>query len=198
MSNTPTQVIDWEGRFREGTTRWERPALHPAFIDWRESGALTPCRILIPGAGRSGEPLALAEAGFDVTVIDAAPSAVATQNARLERVHMRARVELGDLFTWSPAQLFDAVYDQACLCALAPALWPEYAARLHGWLRPGGALFVLFMQTGRAGGPPFDCPLPAMQRLFDPARWRWPEALPDQVPHPNAVGAEQPAVLLRV
>jgi methyl halide transferase len=192
-----TQAIDWEFRFREGTTRWERPSLHPAFLGWRESGTLTPCRILVPGAGRSGEPLALAEAGFDVTAVDAAPSAVAVQRARLERIHLRARVELADLFAWSAPAPFDAVYDQACLCALPPALLPDYVERLQAWLRAGGRLCVLFMQTGRDGGPPFDCPLPAMRALFDAPRWGWPDRLPAVVPHPSGVGVEQPVALIR-
>jgi len=193
----PTQAIDWEARFREGTTRWERPALHPAFVDWQESGALAPCRILVPGAGRSTEPLALAEAGFAVTALDAAPTAVATQRARLERVHLQARVELADLFAWQPPEPFDAVYDQACLCALPPRLRPDYVARLHAWLRPGGRLFILFMQTGKPDGPPFDCPVATMRPLFDAMHWDWPAALSATLPHPSAVGTEQPAVLAR-
>lgn len=193
----PTLAIDWEGRFREGTTRWERPGLHPAFVDWQETGVLAPCRILVPGAGRSTEPLALAEAGFEVTVVDAAPSAVAVQRGRLERVHMTARVDLADLFAWQPAAPFDAVYDQACLCALPPSLLEAYVTRLHDWLRPGGRLFILFMQTGRPGGPPYDCPVDTMRDLFGSARWTWPEALPEIVPHPSGIGAEQPAVLCR-
>ncbi len=192
-----TQSIDWEERFREGTTRWERPALHPAFVDWQESGVLAPCSILVPGAGRSTEPLALAEAGFAVTVVDAAPTAVATQRARLERVHMKARVELADLFAWRPPTPFDAVYDQACLCALPPQLWPDYAARLHGWLRPGGLLFILLMQTGKDGGPPFHCGVAAMRTLFDAMHWEWPAALSAMMPHPSGIGEEQPVVLAR-
>jgi trans-aconitate methyltransferase len=193
-----TQSVDWEERFREGTTRWERPSLHPAFVDWQERGALMPCRILVPGAGRSTEPLALAEAGFSVTVVDSAPTAVATQRARLERVHMRAQVELADLFAWQPPTPFDAVYDQTCLCALPPRLWPDYAARLHDWLRPGGRLFILFMQTGKDGGPPFHCDVTAMRRLFDTTQWNWPSALPAMLAHPSGVGEEQPAILLRL
>ena len=72
---------------------------------------------------------------------------------------------------WQPAEPFDAIYDQTCLCALPPEIWPDYAARLHGWLRPGGRLFVLFMQTGSRGGPPFHCDLTEMQRLFAPTHW---------------------------
>jgi len=195
MSEPPaSQATDWEARYRDGATGWERPGLNPAFSAWLESGALTPGRILIPGAGRSPEPLVLAEAGFSVTVVDASPTAVATQRARLERLHVRATLEQADLLTWTPSQPFDAIYDQACLCALPPAIWPEYAARLHRWLNPGGALFVLFMQTHSQGGPPFHCDLAYMQRLFPASQWDWPETLPDPVEH-SPGRTEQPALL---
>jgi hypothetical protein len=192
-----TQAIDWESRYREGTTGWERPGLNPAFLAWRDSGALQPCRVLFPGAGRSLEPLALAEAGFDVTIVDAAPSAVAMQRAHFQRMKVAARVEQADLFAWEPEAPFDAVYDQNCLGALPRGLWPNYARRLHRWLRPQGNLFILFMQTGRSDGPPFHCDLAAMRRLFAAPGWEWPDTLPDRVEHPSGRGSEQPAQLQR-
>jgi len=159
---------------------------------------LTPCRILVPGAGRSVEPLALAEAGFDVTVIDAAPRAAAAQKARVEGLHLQhERVVYADLFAWEPQAPFDAIYDQTCLCALAPPLWLEYELRLRRWLRPGGPLFVLFMQTGHDTGPPFDCDLGKMRELFARQYWRWQARLPERVPHPSSF-FEQPVVLERV
>jgi methyl halide transferase len=190
---TPTQAIDWEGRYQSGTTRWERPALNPAFIAWRQSAELVPCRILIPGAGRSPEPAALAADGFDVTVLDVAPSAAAAQR---ELLGAAASVVEADLFTWQPEAMFEAIYDQTCLCALPPALWQDYEQRLVQWLRPGGTLLVLFMQTGTEGGPPFDCPIPRMSELFATERWIWPATLPPLVHHPS-LRDEQPAVLGR-
>jgi SAM-dependent methyltransferase len=186
-----TRAADWEARFRAGTTGWERGGLHPAFLAWRANGALAPCRILVPGAGRSPEPAALAAAGFDVTVVDVAPSAVAFQRERVGTA-----VE-ADLLAWSPAAPFEAIYDQTCLCALPPAVLPDYAARLHRWLVPGGRLFVLLMQTGRPGGPPFDCPPEAMRPLFPDALWGWPETPGAPVAHPSGFG-ELPCVLIRL
>jgi hypothetical protein len=29
------------------------------------------------------------------------------------------------------------------------------------------------MQTGQAGGPPYDCPMPAMKKLFADRLWDW-------------------------
>ncbi len=107
--------------------------------------------------------MALAEAGFDVTVLDVSPTAVEAQRSRLPPT---AQAIQADLFAWTPDRPFDAIYDQTCLCALPPALLADYEQRLADWLRPGGHLFVLFMQTGQPGGPPFDCPLTDMRALF--------------------------------
>jgi|SRR5690348_3163274 SAM-dependent methyltransferase len=192
-----TQAINWEGRYREGTTGWERHGLNPAFLAWRDAGLMTPCRIMIPGGGRSLEPVALAEAGFDVTVVDAAPSAVAMQRAHFERLKVPARVEREDLFAWAPDAPFDAIYDQTCLCALPPGLWHNYVRRLHQWLRPDGTLFILFMQSDRPSGPPFHCDMRAMRGLFESPWWAWPDTLPETVTHPSGL-AEQPAVLRRI
>ena len=190
----PTQVIDWESRYRAGTTGWQRPALNPACAAWIADGTLTPGRILVPGAGRSAEPLALAGAGFTVTVVDAAPSAIEFQQQQLAPAGGQA--VCADLFTWQPERPFDAIYEQTCLCALPPALWDAYAARLAGWLRPGGMLAALFLQTGREGGPPFHCDLARMRALFPAAIWAWPSELPAQVSHPSGV-SEQPVALRR-
>ncbi len=191
---TDTMALDWDAKFQAGTTPWQRGELHPAFVAWRGSGVLAPGRILVPGAGRSPEPLALAQAGFRVTIVDAAAQAVAFQRGQVGG--LGATVEQGDLMDWRSAEPFDAIYDQTCLCALPPAVWPGYAARLHAWLRPGGVLAVLFMQTGRPGGPPFDCDMDAMRELFAADDWTWPDALPPPVAHPSLF-TEQPAALLR-
>lgn len=113
--------------------------------------------------------------GFDVTVVDLSPAAIAVQRVRLHTAGLAAKVHEADLLTWNPTERFDAAYDQTCLCALPPSSWTAYAARLRDWLRPGGGLFILFKQTGQPGGPPFDCPPDRMRALFS-AGWSWPDA----------------------
>lgn len=187
--------MDWEARYQARQTGWERADPNPAFLAWRARGALRPGRVLVPCAGRSPEPALLAQVGFAVTVLDIAPSAIAAQRAILAE-HAGAECVEADLFAWAPPTRFDAIYDQTALCALPPDLLAEYETRLADWLLPGGGLFALFMQTGRSGGPPFDCPLDAMRLLFPATRWTWPERLEPAVTHPNA-GTEQPVLLLR-
>ena len=184
----------WEDRFRECRAGWERGTVNPALAAWLAAGALPAGRVLIPGAGRSPEPLELARAGRHVTVVDIAPAAAAVQRERL--AGHAAEVHERDLLSWEPDAPFDAVYDQTCLCALPPAAWEAYAARLRRWVRPGGVLAALFMQTHREGGPPFHCDLDRMRALFHGRHWEWPQTLAPLLPHPAGI-AEQPARLVR-
>jgi hypothetical protein len=52
------------------------------------------------------------------------------------------------------------------------------------------------MQTHSAGGPPFNCDLRDMRRLFSATEWDWPDTMPPPVEHPSG-RSEQPAVLRR-
>lgn len=193
--NEADHATDWEARYQAGRTGWDRGETSPALLDWLEQGVLTPCRILVPGAGRGFEVIALARAGFDVTAIDLAPTPVQILRDALTREGLDARVDQADLLKWRAPDTFDAVYDQTCLCALNPRHWKDYAERLHAWLVPGGRLFALFMQTHRDGGPPFHCDLDHMRSVFEAERWHWPSTPPRPVPHPS--GLEELAVVLR-
>jgi len=185
---TPT-AEKWEARYKSGEMGWDRGAVSPALEQWLESGVLEPCRILIPGCGRGHEVPRLAALGFDVTAIDIAPSAVEHVTQALADKGLTAEIVLGDVLDFEPAEPFDAVYEQTCLCAMSPDSWPAYEARLHRWLKPGGILAALFMQTGEAGGPPYHCELSVMRELFDYVRWAWPWAEGDlvRISHPTGL-----------
>jgi hypothetical protein len=200
MSGAPgssTSALDWEERYRAGTAPWERHGLNPAFHAWEADGTLKPCRILIPGAGRSAEPLVMARAGYEVTIVDLAESAIAVQRESFRQAGLPGVFVQADLFAWEPEAPFQAVYDQTCLCALPPRTWPDYAARLRRWIAPGGRLLMLFMQREeKRGGPPYDCDLTYMRELFPAQDWIWPEPLPAAIDHPLGT-REQPAALTR-
>ena len=61
---------EWEARYREGNTGWDRGDASPALSSWLETGALAPCRTLVPGCGRGHEVIALTRQGFEVTALD--------------------------------------------------------------------------------------------------------------------------------
>lgn len=169
----------WEERYQAGKPGWERDQLNAALIHWLGTGALTPpARVLVPGCGRSPEALHLAQQGFTVTGIDFAPSAIAGQEQALAKLDPKPEANFlkTDLFAFHPDHPVDAVYEQTCLCALNPHLRSRYEAQVHQWLKPGGKLLILFMQTGVWGGPPYDCPMEAMRAIFPEDRWEWPHS----------------------
>lgn len=177
----------WNEQYLAGTTGWDRGEASPALKGWLEHGQLQPCRILIPGCGYGHEAVALARRGFDVTALDIAPAPLERLEMELREAGVTANLVQADALDWKAAPAFDAIYEQTCLCALDPAHWAEYEAQLHAWLKPGGKLFALFMQTGRAGGPPYHCALPDMRALFPETRWHWEGQPHKEIPHPNGL-----------
>ncbi len=193
----------WQQRFDTGQLGWDRGGPSPQLTAWLADGTLPPCRIAVPGCGTGHEVATLAAAGFDVTAIDYAPGAITATTERLARAGLRAEVVQADVLDWQPDAPLDAVYEQTCLCALHPDRWVAYAARLHGWLRPGGRLALLAMQCRRDGaalgfveGPPYHVDINALRALFPIDRWDWPAPPYAQVPHPPS-GWFELALLLR-
>jgi len=174
---------DWENRYLEGTTGWDRGEASPNLLYWLESKQLKPCRILVPGCGNGHEVLILAKLGFDVVALDIAPSPVANLKKALSDKQLNAEVIQTDFFAWNAEKPFDAIYEQTSLCALEPSLWKNYEALLYGWLTESGKLFAQFMQTTEEGGPPFHCDVAAMRDLFISDRWQWSDEHETQVIH---------------
>lgn len=182
----------WQEHFDNGRTPWDRGSASPQLLEWLKAGDLKPCRIAVPGCGKGWEVLELAEQGFDVVGIDYTAAAVEETLTHLQQKQLAAEVVQADVLVYQPEPRFDAVYEQTCLCALDPDHWVTYAEQLARWIRPGGRLYILFMQVDRPDarkglkqGPPFHCDINAMHALFSSKHWQWPEALPVIVPHPT-------------
>lgn len=190
-------AVFWDEKYQSGATAWDRGRASPALEHWLDEGRLKPCRILIPGCGYGHELLELARRGFEVWGLDIAPTPLQQVRERLAQAGLTAHLVEGDVRDWQPERPFDAVYEQTCLCALVPADWPRYEAQLYRWLRPGGRLFALLMQTDRPGGPPYHCGLEGMRELFSSERWRWQSLNPHPVPHPTGF-FEYAAILERL
>jgi SAM-dependent methyltransferase len=187
MEITKKRESEWEFRYQSGHTGWDRGTVSPALQYWLKVGQLAPGRVLVPGCGRGYEVIELACRGFEVTAIDIAPSAIEALTHQLSQASVSAKILQADLLNCSPDTTFDAVYEQTCLCALEPATWGDYVERLHQWLKPGGHVFVLFMQTGQEGGPPYHCAIEDMQQLFNDRQWTWLDGYPQKVSHPTGL-----------
>lgn len=185
---------EWEQQYLNGRTGWDRGGPSPALEYWVEMGYFTPgARILIPGCGRGHEVINLARMGLNVTAVDVASTPIEYLNSQLDKEGLKASYIQADLFAWEPDRPFDLIYDQTCLCALNPNHWEQYEVLLRKWLVVNGVLLAHFMQTGRAGGPPYHCPLPEMSHLFDSGIWHWSEA-EKAIGHPS--GLEERLVAL--
>lgn len=191
--------MDWDQRFRDDTTPWERGSLHPAFRAWLEAGVIHPDRSLyIPGCGRSPEVADAARAGVSVTASDLSPTAMDWQKAQLDAASLSATLVCDDGLTWRPDVPFDVIYEQTFLCAIHPDRRVEYERMVHEALKPQGRLLVLFMQKAELGGPPYGCSPTAMRQLFPADRWVWPgEENFTPHPHPNLKGKPELAGILR-
>ncbi|MFT7529599.1 MAG: SAM-dependent methyltransferase [Gammaproteobacteria bacterium] len=184
MSEKPVQQPDWESRYQEKNTPWDRGSASQALLNWLKSGQLEPCRILVPGCGNGHEVVHLCRLGFDVTAIDVSPSAMEVLQNRLNNLQLSAKLVAADFFDWHVEVKYAAIYEQTSLCALPPDQWQDYVNLLGQWLEPGGILFGLFMQTGKTGGPPWHCDLITMQQLFKPPIWQWQTTNPESLDHP--------------
>lgn len=193
----------WQEKFEARATPWDRGAPGPQLDVWLAARTLSACRILVPGCGSGHEVVLLAQRGFEVVALDYAAAAIERTRAGLRLAGVTAQVIEADVLDWQTDDPFDAVYEQTCLCALHPDYWARYANAVHGWLRPGGSLFALFMQGLRKGaadglieGPPYHCDINAMRSLFDALRWTWPKPPYRRVDHPMGI-AELATVLVR-
>ncbi len=182
----------WQARFETQQTGWDRGGPSPQLLAWLDSGTVQPCRMAVPGCGRGWEVAELARRGFEVTGLDYTPAAVEAARQNLARLGVQATIEQADVLHYTPAQSFDAIYEQTCLCAIHPEHWQAYAEQLREWLRPGGLLLAAFMQRprpealeqGLIEGPPYHCDINAMRALFPERLWQWPKPPYAKVPHP--------------
>ena len=174
---------EWENRYQQGQTGWDRGKVSPNLMYWIEHHHLKPCRILIPGCGNGHEVLVLAEKGFDVVAIDIATTPINNLSKALTAKDLRAKLIQTDFFTWESDKPFDAIYEQTSLCALNPNDWKRYEQCLYNWLKPQGKLFAQFMQTEQKNSPPFHCGVTEMADLFTLERWGWSAEHKTQVIH---------------
>jgi SAM-dependent methyltransferase len=143
----------WDSRYREGGARWELDVAPGQFLRWM-GGRPDRGSVLIPGCGSGLEIAALASAGWKVTAIDFAPTAIARARARADG--SGATLIQGDFFAhpFAPGS-FDVVYERTFLTALSPDRWPACAARYAGLLAPDGVVAGYCLYGHEPEPPPF-------------------------------------------
>ena len=163
-------MVDWEQRYKEGDTPWDKEAPHPGLVAYLRERSVAGS-VLVPGCGAGHDVRALAAGGAAVTGLDIAPSAL-----NLARSFPKAGAEVyeqADLFALPEhlRGLFDWVWEHTCFCAIDPDARPAYVAAVATALKPGGHLLAVFyLDPGdRDGGPPFGVTVQELDELFSPA-----------------------------
>lgn len=161
--------MDWNSRYGEGDTPWDKGAAHPV-LDGMFSRAALRGRVLVPGCGAGHDVRNLAARDLQVTGLDIAPLAL-----EKARAHARVRDEVyveGDILALSGdlRGAFDGVFEHTCFCAIEPWQRADYAAAVASALKPGGLfLAVFFLDPDNDGdGPPFGGTRGELDGLFDP------------------------------
>jgi SAM-dependent methyltransferase len=190
---------EWEERYRQGDTPWEKGAAHPALLDWLETNLIAG-HVLVPGCGLGHDVRALAKAGADVVGLDIARLAIAAARTfprQSSETYLQA-----DLF--DPGAVrdeFDWVFEHTCFCAIQPDRREDYVRRVGELLKPGGHLLAIFFlnpehDESDAGGPPFGCGLDELDALFSP-RFQLVAQLENLATFPGREGREVLRLLRR-
>jgi SAM-dependent methyltransferase len=179
-SRDPLAPAFWDERFDRQFTPWDRGSV-PAELRAFVAQSPKPLTVLIPGCGSAYELALMLDAGWDATAIDFSPSAVARAKALAGR--HAGRIVQADFFGYTPPRPLDLVYEQAFLCALPRARWPEVAARWAQLLAPGGLLAGYFFFDDAPKGPPFGIARAQLDALLSPHFDCVAEqAVPDSIP----------------
>jgi methyl halide transferase len=170
QSPTPALTADfWEGRYQEGTARWDLGQPAPPFVDLlNSSNAPQPGQIAVLGAGRGHDALLFAEHGFEVVGFDFAPSAITAATEAAQQRGLTAQFLQRDIFGLGSEfqNGFDYVLEHTCFCAITLEQRADYVQLVRSILRPNGELIALFWAHERSGGPPFGVTVAELRQLF--------------------------------
>ena len=159
----------WEACYESEMDGWDIGGPTPVFE--RLATKIPKGRICVIGCGRGYDAVTFAKAGFEVTAIDFAKTAVlaSRENARKEEVEMTVlREDFFDL----PDELhdqFDYVLEYTCFCAISPERRFEYDRGIWQLLKPEGKLLGLFFPLDKnvdEGGPPWGVNISELHALF--------------------------------
>lgn len=178
----------WESRYVSGQTPWDLKGVPPGLTVFLKRGG-EGGTVLLPGCGMGHEVRAFHEAGWTPLAIDFSPGAVAGARSKLGA--LGALVRQADFFADDLGGPFDLIYERAFLCALPPARWPDYAARMDKLLRPGGTLAGFFYYGIDPDGPPFPLPRERAASLFSAFELRVDREIPPEESIPLQAGFER-------
>jgi len=159
----------WEACYETEMDSWDIGAPTPIFE--RLSKHIPRGNICVIGCGRGYDVVTFAKAGFEVTAIDFARSAVLATRENARKAEVDVTVLREDLFNL-PETLyskFDYILEYTCFCAINPVRRFEYDRVVWQLLKPDGKLLGLFFPLDKdvsEGGPPWGVNISELHKLF--------------------------------
>lgn len=183
-------MVNWEQRYREEDTPWEKGAGAPPLRAWLARNRVLG-KVLVPGCGTGHDVRLLASQGADVLGLDVAKSAI--MRAQSFPVAGGEHYQLGDFLQLSKALWgkFDWIFEHTCYCAIDPSQREAYREGVLRALKPGGILLGLFYPyTGNppGEGPPYPTTLEELDTRFSSdfylvRRWIPSVGYPGRIPN---------------
>jgi SAM-dependent methyltransferase len=174
MSAHDPRDLEWQRRYEQSDTPWDKGTAAPPLTHYLQSHAISG-RVLVPGCGRGHDVRALAAAQPDSFFVglDLAPAAVAGASRLAAEANLETSTKfiVGDFFQLPPAMIgtFDWLVEHTCFCAIDPSLRPDYVRAAAAALRTGGKIFGIFYLTPEVEtGPPFAVSQDKLTAFFTP------------------------------
>lgn len=160
---------DWEQRYQTGDMPWEKGEPSPGLIDFLAAlSGLPRGRVLVPGCGTGHDARAWAQAGFDVTGIDLAPSAIRLAQERTAAAGLQAEFRRANFLEDEPFAQFDWLFEHTLFCAIDPSRRDDYTRAALRWLKPNGQFLAVHYMIRDKDGPPFGCTQQELTERFSP------------------------------
>jgi SAM-dependent methyltransferase len=179
----------WEERYRSGDMPWEKGKASPGLVDFLKKHAELPRgTVCVPGCGTGHDARAWAAAGFKVTGLDLAPSAIKLCRERTKAAGLKAGFVKSNFLKEKPPRRFDWLFEHTLFCAIDPADREAYVRAVKRWLKPGGQYLAVNYLIPDKDGPPFGTTRRELWRRFSKDF----ELLKEWVPrsYPNRKGLE--------
>ncbi|MDA8774860.1 TPMT family class I SAM-dependent methyltransferase [Opitutales bacterium] len=151
-----TKETEWEKRYLEADTPWDKGEPAPGLIDWLQKKTLKEdARVLVPGCGRGHDASAWAKAEYETTGMDLSDLALSGAREKYESLPNLAFFP-GNFLEDKPQEPYDLIFEHTLYCAIDPIRRDEYAQALNHWLKPGGYFLAIhFVFPLSEEGPPF-------------------------------------------
>ena len=154
-----TGAAAWEAIYKADDAGWDLGEANPALVHVLRAQKLPapPKHVLVPGCGTGHDAVAFLDAGYEVTAMDFAETAVATVAARSQSplLHcLQADALAAD--NGVADHSIDIIFEHTFFCALQPHQREAYAQSLARMIKANGELWALSMRTTFNNRQPYD------------------------------------------